>query len=597
MTAAEIAATAYPAPVIARPADRGRPSTEAHVSIGMATRVERLVAFVVPMAVYLTGGVYLGLVYHSTIGDAAAREANAFYVFFSNDPHLAAIGFVWNPLTSVAEMPLILLKGVWPALTADAFAANVMSSLFMAAACYQLLRLMEDLRIGRLARWALLALFALNPMILYYGANGMSEALFIFTLLATTRRLMAWLDHGATRDLVIAGVWLGLAYADRNEAALAAALSTAVVLVVSYRRGAGTVRHRRMAAATDAIIYCAPFALSFVGWAATSWIIVGHPFEQFSSIYGTSNQLRLLAVGQKAHTTFYSFAWAVRGVLSLAPLLAVATVAASVKAIKERDLRLLAALSVLGGVEMFEVAAFATGKILTSYRYLIYAIPLMMVVAAFLAAPLAKTAAEIREERVEAAEGWTPRYLPVRRRQRALFSLSGAVAAIILVAPGCFTTYGEMFHSYLGRFEDQQLSWILYPKSKAAMANLDFREHSSAVNSAASTLDSLHAGTGGIMIDDGVECVPSIILASHHPRQFTIPNDVHYIDDLGAPYQDGIRYMVVSDPHDAAGGEDTLDLQYPTLYATGAGMGTLISQLSVPECDTFRLYRLLSSNS
>src|SRR6202030_796248 len=94
----------------------------------------------------------LSLRYHSIIGDAASREANGYYVFFSNDPHLAAIGFVWNPLASITDMPLILLKGIWPALTVDELAAAIMSSIFMAGACYPLVRFMHDLGGRPLAR-------------------------------------------------------------------------------------------------------------------------------------------------------------------------------------------------------------------------------------------------------------------------------------------------------------------------------------------------------------------------------------------------------------------------------------------------------------
>ena len=163
----------------------------------------------------------------ASIGDATSREANAYYVFFSNDPHLAAIGFVWNPLTSLTEMPLILLKGIWPALTAEAFASGIMSSVFMAGTCYQLFRFMEELGVRRTVRWLLVAAFAVNPMIVFSGGNGMSEALFLFTLVATTRYLARWLAGARTRDLIVAGIWLGLAYADRNEAAMAALVSVA----------------------------------------------------------------------------------------------------------------------------------------------------------------------------------------------------------------------------------------------------------------------------------------------------------------------------------------------------------------------------------
>ena len=34
-------------------------------------------------------------------GDALSRVANGYYTLFSRDPHLAAVGFVWNPLPSL----------------------------------------------------------------------------------------------------------------------------------------------------------------------------------------------------------------------------------------------------------------------------------------------------------------------------------------------------------------------------------------------------------------------------------------------------------------------------------------------------------------
>ncbi len=83
---------------------------------------------------------------------------------------------------------------------------------------------------------------------------------------------------------------------------MAALVSSLVVLVASYRRSDGSVHQRRLVALTDAVLFAAPFALSFLGWAAVSWIIVGHPFEQFSSVYGTSSQLQILNAGQAGRT-------------------------------------------------------------------------------------------------------------------------------------------------------------------------------------------------------------------------------------------------------------------------------------------------------
>src|ERR1700722_1492085 len=71
---------------------------------------------------YLAVGAYLVLHRGSIAGDAESRVAQAWYVVASRDPHLAAVGFIWNPLPSIAAIPLLLFRGVWPALVTDAFA-------------------------------------------------------------------------------------------------------------------------------------------------------------------------------------------------------------------------------------------------------------------------------------------------------------------------------------------------------------------------------------------------------------------------------------------------------------------------------------------
>jgi hypothetical protein len=599
VSTADIAPTAWPLLLGDRGVTAGGPavvSTDTpRPRADWPARAERLLAFLLPLAGYLWVGVQLSLVYHSYIGDALSREANAYYVFFSNDPHLAAIGFVWNPLTSISEMPLILLKGWWPALTAAGFAASIMSAVFMAGACYQLIRFMTELGVGRVIRWLLLACFALNPMIVFSGGNGMSEALFIFTLLAATRRLSGWLVRGGTRDLVVSGVWLALAYAARNEAAMAALLASVVVVVVSYSRSSGTAHQRRLSAVTDGVIVAAPFALSFIGWAATSWIIVGHPFEQFSSVYGTSSQLKLIEKAQHGRAAMYSVHGALAAILAFAPLLPVVGAVAIVRSIRDREPRILAVLAVMGGVVFFEIVAFTFGMINLAERYFIYAIPLIVLLAAIVARPAPKTDAEVREERIEQDTGVRPRYLATRRLQRRLLSAIAGVAAVVALIPGMFTIYHEMFYTLIGQSDAEQLSWILMPGTPVAQPYEVFRNQYKGLAAEAAWLDGLHAGKGGIMMDDAVGCIPQVILASRHPSEFTIPNDVNYTELFGAPYQDGIRYLLVSDPHSEYGSLDSLDRQWPTLYDTGDGLGTRIQQVQIPGCTTtYRVYKLFA---
>src|SRR4051812_6055128 len=104
------------------PAAGSTQSVAARVRAVPLLRRDRLL-FIGYASLYLAVGAWLVLVRHLIVGDAAARVGQAWYVIASRDPHLAAVGFVWNPLPSILEIPLVALRGLWPALTQEMFAA------------------------------------------------------------------------------------------------------------------------------------------------------------------------------------------------------------------------------------------------------------------------------------------------------------------------------------------------------------------------------------------------------------------------------------------------------------------------------------------
>src|SRR5215471_835428 len=183
--------------------DGGPPERRETPGRRLRRRTARWLIFGLPLALYLAVGVLLAFHYDSFNGDAQARVANAYYVLFSRDPHVAAIGFVWNPLPSLSVLPLLSLKTLWPPLATRAFAGNIMSALFMAGAVYQIDAMLRDLKLNVGVRYALVAIFAFNPMIVYYGANAMSEGIFIFFLVVATRYLARWMVDNRTISLSI----------------------------------------------------------------------------------------------------------------------------------------------------------------------------------------------------------------------------------------------------------------------------------------------------------------------------------------------------------------------------------------------------------
>ena len=321
-------------------------------SLGRRLVTEGRIVFLLALGVYLVVAILLDFKYRTFALDSFSRMANGFYIIYSRDPHLSAVGFVWDPLTSVADMVVLTGNHLWPALSHNNMAGSLVSSLAMAGAVYQLCAALREWGVSRIPRLVLTAFFALNPMIVYYGANGMSEGLFLFTLMASTRYLLRWMHDGDLRSLAYGAVALGFCYLTRNEAALAALLGGVAVGVVSYWRTDGRRPSRIRAAMSDLAIFGAPAFTAAVGWAVVSYVITGQYFAQIQSIYGSAAQEKLLAHKTLHGRILYEF----HAVAAFAPLLPILLIAAVAVARWRRDPRMLAPLTVLGGALGFDMS-------------------------------------------------------------------------------------------------------------------------------------------------------------------------------------------------------------------------------------------------
>jgi hypothetical protein len=163
------------APARARP--RPNPPPEGVVIFGFAG------------AGYIAAAALLAFRFHVVSTQALGIVANASYVLFSRDPHVAAIGFVGSPLPSILILPLLPLRALWPALSDLGLAACIVSALFMGGAVYQLYQLLREGGVTRVPRLGLTIVFALHPLIVYAAATGVAEAGYVFFLLLAARHL------------------------------------------------------------------------------------------------------------------------------------------------------------------------------------------------------------------------------------------------------------------------------------------------------------------------------------------------------------------------------------------------------------------------
>ncbi len=544
---------------------------------------EGRVVFLLAFALYLTVAVLLDFKYRTFAGDAFSRMANGFYVLYSRDPHLAAIGFIWTPLQSVADLVFLLGNHLWPALSHNDMAGSLVSALAMAGAAYQILSALREWGVSHIPRLVLTACFALNPMILYYAGNGMSEGLYIFTLVASTRYLLRWVHRGDLRSLAYAAVVLAFSYLTRNEAAGAAMAGAVVVGTISYWRADGRRPSRARTAMSDVAIFAAPAFIAAVGWAITSYVITGVFAGQFSSAYGNTSQL------QDAHLkplTLYDRAlFESHAIGALGPLLPVVLVVALAVALSRRDPRMLAPLAVLGGALGFDMLAYLDNTIFPWFRFYIMTVPLEVLLVGSVLAALQ-------------ASGQTLVGKPVGTRSsrpggRAIRALAAVGLALVVMIPATVTTAAAMFNPHIGNEETHQLGFIFHSPHLSA-SDRGYQDYYPHVLALSSYLASLHLPDGDIVVDNFSPCVPEILTTISQPKLFVIPNDRDFQRILADPITFHTHYILEADPGHYLGNLTATATEYPGMWSTGDGFTKMVHEFPAGgTCPEFRLFHVL----
>ncbi|WP_067573432.1 glycosyltransferase family 39 protein, partial [Nocardia acidivorans] len=345
-------------------------------------RISRII-FAVSALMYLGTGLLLTAGRGYLMGDALSRVSATQSALFSRDPHLSAIGFVFTPLTSLAQLPFVAFAPWSSAITRWGVSGVVMTALFMAGAVTVVWGIGVDRGAPRWLCAVITVVFALNPMVVVYGGNGMSEALFLFCLCWAVRRLMRWVRTDGVHDLVAAGIALGLGYLTRYDALAPAAAAGLLVFALSYhRRRVGD--HRFAGAAMDLVLVSAPVALSFVVWAVTSWLITGQAFQQFTSQYGNSAilaQSGATVPGNPVAALEYSLA----AMLILAPLLPLLIPISGALAVRRGDVPVVVPVLLFGSVLAFQMLSYATGSTFAFLRFYVAVIPFAAILALLIA--------------------------------------------------------------------------------------------------------------------------------------------------------------------------------------------------------------------
>ncbi|MVU82088.1 ABC transporter [Nocardia sp. ET3-3] len=538
---------------------------------------------------YLITGTFLTAGRGYLMGDALSRVSATESALFSRDPHLSAIGFVFTPLTSLAQLPFVAVQPWFPGVTRWGLSGVLMTALFMAGAVVMIWGIGIDRGAPLWLCGLVTAVFALNPMVVFYGGNGMSEALFLFCLCWGVRRLMRWVRTDGVHDLVACGIAMGLGYLTRYDALAPAATAGGFVFAVSYLRRRGG-EHRFSGAAMDLVLVAAPVILAFLVWADTSWLITGEAFQQFTSQYGNSAILSQSGAEAPSHP-IAAAQYSIGATLILAPALPLLLPVAGALALRRRDLQPLVPMLLCGSVLGFQTLSYAMGSTFAFLRFYVAAIPLAAILVLVLppargSAPTRRLgayapAADSPVERAAASAGAVPVF-------------GTALAALLLLASLPATALG--MNSQLMAVQEYALGAVLFPDPNNVSPKYNDEARIAATFSTerrlAEYLDAKELPAGTIVMDTVYGF--AIQIASAYPERFVIPSDRDFVRTLNRPLEHGVRY-ILSVPNSGRGTSDAVNRRYPTMYENGAQIATL--ELEIPNDGAgqpnWRLYRVI----
>ncbi|MBC7234742.1 MAG: glycosyltransferase family 39 protein [Chloroflexi bacterium] len=505
-------------------------------------RQEGRVIFGATLILYLLMGLVLVFRFQLYQRDAMARTVHALMIFFGTEPKLANIGFLWPPLPVLLQLPLVLVTP----LRYRGLAGNVVTA-FAGATCAAYLHgLLRRLGLRRALRYLLVGIFALNPMIFLYSANGKSEMISVALLVMQFYYYIRWAEKDSWEHLAMMGLMGGLAFLTRYEAVFLAGVFLLFIAYQLGRRGEGLAH---IWAAW--LLYGILVAYAVIIWVGANWFIMGHPFYFAVGPYST-NQFALMEMRDKPWLVAVRFdvklalSTACERIARFFPAFYLTSALVIVRVICHRNRHLLIYL-LLPIIFIFNALVnYLWGFPLVYIRYYILTIPISFILGAMF---LAHIRSSVFLELVVAV----------------ILLLSAPATALMMNEQT--STIGE--HYFIQRMLGHELP-PPYPAERQMAAYII--EHISRRDILADTA----AGS-------------DVIFFTGKPALFVLPADSDFHRALYAPYG-RVGYVLVPEAEDA-GRVNQIVKTYPDLqHVEDVGWARLVYRV-----EGWRLYRVLSN--
>jgi hypothetical protein len=246
-------------------------------------RIDLLIVILL-FIIYFSLGAYLSLVKGFLPGDSISRLVSAWLSVYGTVPKLATIGFIWPPIPTLLIIPFTVI----PFLVRSWLAVVVVSAFFMAMAGLLVRRITAFCGFSIWMSYLFMLLFAANPMMVIFGANGMSEAILVAVTLAAYYWLIRFWSTNRNIDLILSAAFFSLVPMIRYEMVMLSVWGGVLLLIHTWTRQwevpvekFGDFVEGRLLAFSALVIY--PTFL----WMVVNWQIMGSPIYFLQSNRGT----------------------------------------------------------------------------------------------------------------------------------------------------------------------------------------------------------------------------------------------------------------------------------------------------------------------
>lgn len=481
-------------------------------------------------------GIWLGS-HKVLLGDAMSRTANAFYVLYSRPYRLSSMGLVWNPLPSLLQLPFVFLSKWYRPLVTRGVSMSFVSALFAAWGVKALYGTFHQLKVEEKAALRYILIYSLNPYVVFYGANGMTEIMMGATAIQVICSLTLWMRKGGAVHLISMGFAFVVMFLIRYEAipfAVFVALGMALHILFSGRE-AKYFDQKRLeplwyVEGTMWVTFL-PIIYAVLIWIFYNWSITGNPLYFMNSGYSMS-----------AYSAYYSAYGGVMSILRFVftrvwPFLIPVAGLLAARAAGHKLWRYDTAVMLLAclGLLLFTTIMISLGKSGGYVRYFCY--PLMI------------------------AAGFTPYVINTARQ--ATKRVTALILTLAMAAAGMGFVWGFTSSSVFR--EDLLLNVPAHSEQLAAYINARCRGSRVLMDS--------YRTYYAIMNVDNVE-------------NLVISCSEDFEDCVADPVKSNIDYVVVPQIG-GYGNMDALNIAYPRLYNGGESWAELATEIG-----EFRVYRV-----